>query len=382
MTDKPSDFLDLFDLPLSTDKVPAPPAAPKSADEQASATTHESFRPSMFDGVLDDLMVREPHAQTEGRVSETAVLVEPEPVIEPEPLVWDPEPEAELESEVVEPETDGPAMGEASAQIAEPVEDEHPADIETDENEFWPGEETPATTEAHDVEDVEAVEASTVYGKLEEQGANDPNQTREDDMDALVADVQASPNPEQCVVLVHSPQDKAQMEERLGDTPAQVNVVRPAATKSRMPLLAGVGVVLLAAGAIGWWTLSSNKESFEPTVATAPTATVDAPQAIAEPVPEVQAPASPQPLLVNPADLVVDVVQPTPQSEPTPPQVSEPEPVPKAAPAPTVAKATPAPAPTPKPKAKPAPKPEAKPIPEKSWQDDALNQLDELEKRL
>jgi len=262
------------------------------------------------------------------------------------------------------------------------------ADTDT-ENEFWPGEETPAEPD----DEGRASEADGIFVNLEERGSLDPNQTREDAMDALVADVQAIPNPEQCVVLAHSPEDKAQLEECLGDTPAQVNVVRPAVTKSRMPLLVGVGVALLAAGAIGWWTLSSNKESAEPTVAAptyaSPGQANEAQVASASPTPPavdvpstpiVPAPASPQPVLVNPADLVADVVQLTPRTvQPTPP-VDEPEP--KAAPAPVVAKAAPAPVAVPKPKAKPASKPAPTPAPEKSWQDDALNQLDELEKRL
>lgn len=373
MNDKSTDFLDLFELPASKDERPAPPVAPKPVDQPVGNATPEPTRPSMFDGVLDDLKVPE-QPDAEGRASEAAATVEPDPVIEPEPPVWDPKPVVELESEVVEPETDGPAMEETAPQIDDPVEDEHPADVEADENEFWPGEQTPAN-------ETQAVEAATVYEQLEERRALDPYPSHDEAMSALVAEVQASPEPEQHVVLVHSLEDKKELEERLADSPAEVRVVQPA-VKSRTPLLVGVGAAILALGAIGWWTLSSNKESSEPTVATAPTATVDAPQAIAEPVPEVQAPASPQPVLVNPADLVADVVQPTPQSEPAPPQVSEPEPEPKAAPAPTVAKATPAPAPTPKPKAKLSPKPEPKPAPVKSWQDDALNQLDELEKRL
>lgn len=388
MNDKSTDFLDLFELPASKDERPAPPVAPKPVDQPVGNAIPEPTRPSMFDGVLDDLRVPE-QPNVEGRASEAhAVPAEPEQVIEPEPTAWEPVPAAEY-AEPVEEKT--------SVEVFVPEDEVAPAQAEPDvqaeadtENEFWPNEETPAEPAEGRVS-----EADGIFANLEEQGAIDPYQTREDAMDALVADVQASPNPEQCVVLVHSPEDKAQLEERLGDTPAQVNVVRPAATKSRMPLMVGVGVVLLAAGAIGWWTLSSNRESAEPTVA-APIIAIPgqakesqvasvppAPPAVDVPsTPIVPSPASPQPVLLNPADLVEDVVKPTPQHEPAPPQVSEPEPEPKAAPAPTVAKATPAPAPTAKPKAKPAPKPEAKPVPEKSWQDDALNQLDELEKRL
>lgn len=388
MTDKPSDFLDLFDLPASKDEVQAPPVAPKPVDQPVGNAIPELTRPSMFDGVLDDLRVpAQPDA--EGRASEAhAVPAEPEQVIEPEPTAWEPvsaaeyaEPVEEITSvEVFDPEAEvAPAQAEPDVQ----------AEADT-ENEFWPGEETPAEPAEGRVR-----EADGIFANLEEQGAIDPHQTREDAMDALVADVQASPNPEQSVVLVHSPEDKAQLEERLGDTPAQVNVVRHAATKSRMPLLVGVGVVLLAAGAIGWWTLSSNRESAEPTVAAPiiaiPGQAKEAQVASAPPAqpavdvpstPIVPAPASPQPVLVNPADLVADVVKSTPQPEPAPPQVSETEPEPKAAPAPVVAKQTPAPTPKPKPKAKPASNPAPTPLPEKSWQDDALYQLDELEKRL
>lgn len=388
MNDKSTDFLDLFDLPASKDEVQAPPVAPKPVDQPVGNAIPEPTRPSMFDGVLDDLRVPE-QPDAEGRASEAhAVPAEPEQVIEPEPTAWEPVPAAEY-AEPVEEKT--------SVEVFDPEDEVAPAQVEPDvqaeadtENEFWPSEETPAEPAEGRVS-----EADGIFANLEEQGAIDPYLTREDAMDALVADVQASPHPERCVVLVHSPEDKAQLEERLGDTPAQVNVVRPAATKSRMPLLVGVGVVLLAAGAIGWWTLSSNRESAEPTVAAPiiaiPSQAKEAQVASAPPAPPVvdvpstpivPAPASPQPVLVNPADLVADVVQPTPQSEPAPPQVSEPEPEPKAAPAPVVAKQTPAPTPKPKPKAGPASKPAPTPSPEKSWQDDALNQLDELEKRL
>src|SRR5690606_30513174 len=126
-----------------------------------------------------------------------------------------------------------------SVRVFDPEDEVAPTQAEPDvqaeadtENEFWPSEETPAEPAEGYVR-----EADGILANLEEQGAIDPYQTREDAMDALVADVQASPHPEQSVVLVHSPEDKAQLEKRLGDTPAQVNVVRPAATKSRMPLL-------------------------------------------------------------------------------------------------------------------------------------------------
>jgi len=388
MTDKPSDFLDLFDLPASKDEVQASPVAPKPVDQPVGNAISEPTRPSMFDGVLDDLRVPE-QPDAEDLASEAhAVPAEPEQVIEPEPTAWEPVPAAEY-AEPVEEIT--------SVRVFDPEDEVAPTQAEPDvqaeadtENEFWPSEETPAEPAEGYVR-----EADGILANLEEQGAIDPYQTREDAMDALVADVQASPHPEQSVVLVHSPEDKAQLEKRLGDTPAQVNVVRPAATKSRMPLLVGVGVIFLAAGAIGWWTLSSKRESAEPTVAAPiiaiPGQAKEAQVASAPPTPPevdvpstpiVPSPASTQPVLLNPADLVEDVIQPTPPPKPAPPQVSEPEPEPKAAPAHVVAKQTPAPAPTAKPKAKQSPKPEAKPVPEKSWQDDALNQLDELEKRL
>ncbi|WP_140722399.1 hypothetical protein [Pseudomonas sp. Hp2] len=385
MNDKYTDFLDLFELPASKDEKPAPPGAPKPVDEPVGSAIPEPTRPSMFDGVLDDLRGPE-QPDAEGRAGEAhAVPSEPEQVIEPEPTAWEPVPA----------EYAGPVEEKTAVEVFDPEDEAAPAQADPDvqseadtENEFWPGEETP-------VEPAEgrAREADGIVVNMEEQGAIDPYQTREDAMDALVADVQASPNPKQCVVLAHSPEDKAQLEERLGDTPAQVDVVRPAVTKSRMPLLVGVGVALLAAGAIGWWTLSSNKESAEPTVAAptnaSPGPANDAQVASAPPAPPavdvsstpiVPAPASPQPVQVDPADLVADVVQPTPKPvQPTPP-VDEPEP--KAAPAPVVAKAASAPVAVPKPKAKPASKPAPTPAPEKSWQDDALNQLDELEKRL
>ena len=153
---------------------------------------------------------------------------------------------------------------------------------------------------------------------------------------------------------------------------SQVPATVPAlnAPRSRLPVYVGAGVGLLVIGTIAWWTLSSNKESTTPVTDTS----------LAQPVPATPDPVpvdpSTEPVAPMPAAIVDDImgrntVEEAPVEAPTP----QPTPIP-------VVVAAPAPTPKPvanKPKAKEKPAP--KPV-EKSWQDDALDQLDNLEKRL
>lgn len=356
MTNKPSDFLDLFDLPEPTPE--AQPEHVATPDPQPIApVVAETQTTTMFDGLLDDLIapVHEPveaSADPEPAMEEVEAQDEPDVIVEDEPAglpIPTPEPEPEF---VPDP-----------GLAPEPVEDaeEEAADSE---NEFWPGIGEPSEALA---------EPDPIFAQLEERGAIDPYQSREEALDAVVADAQPSSD-EPKTILVHNAEDKALLKDRLAGTSVDVRMVVPAApTKSRAPLLVGVGVAVLALGAIGWWTLTSYKESPAPApvVATEP---VPAP-AVVEPVESgapVQEPASPEPVLINPADLVSDVIQPAPV----------PAPVEEAKPEPATAREVDKVAPAPAPKPKPTPKPEPKPAPVKSWQDDALNQLDEFEKRL
>lgn len=333
MTDN---FLDLFQ--------PEPPTNPKGGTPPvATPVPAPALAPaepvaSMFDGVLDELVFPE---QPGVDVPALPEQIEPEP----DPHDWEPAPEKETAPELVA--TDEP----------EPIEDE-------------------VATPLAKVE----TETASVLEQFERRGAIDPFQSQDEALDSLVAEIRASPEPEQRLALVHRPEDKARLKERLGDTPTDVRVVKPATTprKSRAPLLVGVGVAVLALGSIGWWTLSSNKESPEPAVSTVESAVQPA---VAEPsTPEFQIPTTPEPVVISPADLVADVIQTTP--EPAPVQPEPPVAESEAEPAPVIAKPAPVQPSAPKPKAKLAtPKPQPKPA-EKSWQDDALDQLDNLEKRL
>lgn len=153
--------------------------------------------------------------------------------------------------------------------------------------------------------------------------------------------------------------------------PATAPVAHP--PRSRLPVLVGAGVGLLIIGTIAWWSLSSNKESTTPVADTR----------LTQPVPattdRVTVAPSTEPVAPMPAAIVDDImgtnkVEETPVEKP-PATAPEPAVVPESKPEPKpVAK---------KPKAteKPAPKPQPMPA-EKSWQDDALDQLDNLEKRL
>lgn len=358
MTNKPSDFLDLFDLPEPTPEAQPEPVATPEPQPIAPVVAEEQTT-TMFDGLLDDLITPDP------------VLVQVSASPEPEPVAEEVEaqalPDVEGENEPADlpiptPEPE-PEFVPDPMQETEPVEaaEEEAADPE---NEFWPGIEESSEALA---------EPDPIFAQLEERGAIDPYQAREEALDAVVADARASSD-EPKTILVHNAEDKALLEDRLAGTSTDVRMVVPAApTKSRAPLLVGVGIAVLALGAIGWWTLISYKESPVPApiVATAP---VPAPAVVesVESVAPAQEPTSPEPVLVNPADLVADVVQHTPV----------PIPAEEATPVPAPAREVDKVAPAPKPKAKPSPKPEPKPAPVKSWQDDALNQLDELEKRL
>ncbi|RZI84731.1 MAG: hypothetical protein EOP38_08005 [Rubrivivax sp.] len=333
MTDN---FLDLFQPEPSTNPKGAPELAATPVPAPALAPAEPAA--SMFDGVMDDLVLPE---QPGVDVPSLPEPIEPEP----EPQVGEPEPKMETAPELVAIDEPEPIDNEVVTPQAE---------VETD--------------------------SATVFEQFERRGAIDPFQSQDEALDSLVAEIRASPEPEKRLVLVHRPEDKARLKERLGDTPTDVRVVTTATTprKSRAPLLVGVGVAVLALGSIGWWTLSSNKESPEPAVSTVEPA---AQPAVAEPsTPEFQVPTTSEPVVINPADLVADVIQTTP--EPAPVQPEPPVAEPEVAPAPVIAKTAPVQPSAPKPKAKPAtPKPQPKPD-EKSWQDDALDQLDNLEKRL
>ena len=154
--------------------------------------------------------------------------------------------------------------------------------------------------------------------------------------------------------------------------PATVQTPNP--PRPRLPIYVGAGVGLLVIGAIVWWSLSSNKESTTPVAGAT----------LAQPVPATPDPVpvapSIEPVAPMPAAIVDDIMgtntveeapieEPPPKATPKPVVVAEPVPTPKLV-------AT-------KPKAveKPTPKQQPKPA-QKSWQDDALDQLDNLEKRL
>lgn len=154
--------------------------------------------------------------------------------------------------------------------------------------------------------------------------------------------------------------------------PATVQAAKPPGP--RLQVLVGAGVGLLVIGAIAWWTLSSNKESTTPVADTRHAQPVPA-----NPDPVPVAPST-EPVVPVPAAIVDDNMGTntreeahieTPSAQPAPEPAVVPEPTPEPKPVTTKRKAT----------GKPAPKSQPKPA-EKSWQDDALDQLDNLEKRL
>lgn len=346
MTNKPSDFLDLFDLPEPTPEQVATtdpqPVAPIAAGPQDT---------SLFDSLLDDLIAPFPEP-VEASEDQEPVDEEGEEQDEPFDL-----PESDEAGPAPEPEfVPDPFQGDQSDEDA--VEEG-----KTPDNDFWPG-----------TEDLPSEATADAGAILEERGSIKVFQSHDEAVDALVADAAVSVD-EPRTILVHTAEDKALLKERLAETPHDVRMVVPAdPPKSRTPLLVGVVVGVMTLGAIGWWTLSSNKESHNPTqvVATAPSPAPVKVESIEPAAAVAKAPVTHEPVLINPADIVADLDDPTPDT------ASE-ETRHESAPAPVHAAQR---APAPKPKAKPAPKPEPKPAPAMTWQDDALDQLDNLEKRL
>lgn len=350
MTNKPSDFLDLFDLPEpTTEQVATPdpqPVAPIAIDLQDT---------SLFDGLLDDLNAPFP-APVEASEDQEPVDEEVEEQDEPFDL-----PESDEPGPAPEPEfVPDPFQGDQSDEDA--VEEGYAPD-----NDFWPW-----------TEDLPSEATADAGAILEERGSIEVFQSHDEAVDALVADAAVSVD-EPRTILVHTAEDKALLKERLAETPQDVRLVVPAdPPKSLTPLLVGAVVGVLAIGAIGWWTLSSNKESRDPTpvVATAPSPAPVKVEPIEPATAVAQAPVTHEPVLINPADIVANLDDPTPDTAPIEEARSE------SAPAPALAKGTAQRTSASKPKAKHTPKPEPKPAPAMTWQDDALDQLDNLEKRL
>lgn len=297
--------------------------APKPAQAPAPV---EEVKPSMFDGVLDEFEV-----QAEEDLEQVTTEVEA-----PE--------EAQPESEV-----DDPAIGydwTVNAPMAMPL--------------------TFAVAEPEDRDRLLDAHRSVVE-RLVEHGEREPAQDRAEAVDHLVQDWHASPEPvEQRMVLVHSLEDRSAVLNALPATvPASaVRVVKP--RRSRRPLWIGVAVAILAiGGAVAW--IHTNKES-------APTVVVEAPVQ----APKVEAPPAPAPIVMAPPVIeppkveTAVVVEPVPEPAKVEPVVM-PDPVPvKSEPKPVAKKPA---------QKKPAPKP-AQEAPAKTWQDDAMDKLDDLEKRL
>ena len=128
------------------------------------------------------------------------------------------------------------------------------------------------------------------------------------------------------------------------------------------------GAVLVVAGVGAFW-LSRDPAPVAPPVAVAPVKPTPAP-VVVEPAPEPVV-VEPTPVVVEPAPVVPEPAQPEPAPEPS----SKESPAKPTAPVAQDSKPKPRPAKKPTPAPKPA-------EPEKTWQDDALDQLDDLEKRL
>lgn len=304
---------------------PDPPAKPKATPEPAAANVPvvavipEEPDTSMFDGLLDE--PEQPMPVTEPE------YVAPEVVDVPEPPAMeevDPAPvaiaEVEVPSEFLALEAD-----EVSQSVIDPVVEE---------------------------EDVDQEKPVIGYD--------------------LVVDAPMSLS----VVLADARTEEDLEAHREAVATTQVPATAPVAhpPRSRLPVFVGAGVGLLIIGAVAWWTLSSNKESTTHVADTRPAQPVSA---TPDPVPVVPSTTHVAPM---PAAIVDDIMgtntveeapveAPTPQPAPEPAVVPEPTPAPKSV------------ATKPKVKEKPAPMPQTKPA-EKSWQDDALDQLDNLEKRL
>lgn len=291
----------------------------------------EEAKPSMFDGVLDEFEVQATEAEQVDLEPEADQVEAPEEA-QPEPEVADP-------SIGYDMTMNAPMSISVVMAMAEPEDRDRLLD-------------------AHRY----AVE------RLEEHGEREPAQDRAEVVDHLVQDWHASPAPvEQRMVLVHTPEDRSAV---LNATvPAStVRVVKP--QHSRRPLWIGVGVAVLAiGGAVAW--IHTNKES-------APAVVVEAPVQ----APNVEAPPAPAPIVVAPPVIeppkveTVVVVEPVPESSKVEPEVT-PDPV-QSEPKPVAKKPA---------QKKPAPKAAKREVPAqeapaKTWQDDAMDKLDDLEKRL
>lgn len=208
----------------------------------------------------------------------------------------------------------------------------------------------------------------TIIEHLLERGEREPVQDPPEALAHLERDWHASPAPvEQRMVLVHTPEDRSAVLNALPATvPASaVRVVKP--ERSRRPLWIGAGLAVFAiGGAVAW--LHTNKESTRAVVVETPVQ-----------APKVEAPApipAPSPVAVEPRVIeqpvkVEPVVEPVKEESVAVAQVEpakvEPKPAPKKS--------------STKPKTMPAPA--KKPAtPEPTWQDDAMDKLDALEKRL
>ncbi|WP_146260315.1 hypothetical protein [Stenotrophomonas maltophilia] len=318
MTDN---FLDLFQ--------PDPPAKPKATPEPVAAPAPvvavipDEPDTSLFDGLLDDPEQPKP-------VSEPEYLA-PEVVDVPETKAM----EDLVPAPVATEEDEDPSQG----LTPEPVEVFQPV-IDTVVDEQEPVEEEDPGI-SHDVVLAAPMSLPVVLAVADDSSRQDIHEAHLEAVDSsLVPAIVPAPNP----------------------------------PRSRLPVFVGAGVGLLVIGTIAWWSLSSNKESTTPV---ADTRHVQPVAATPNPTPVVP---STEPVAPMPAAIVDDImgtntVKEAPIETPPPPPVPEPAVVPEPTPAPKPV------ATKPKATEKSAPKPQAKPA-EKSWQDDALDQLENLEKRL
>lgn len=300
--------------------------APKPAPAPAPV---EEAKPSMFDGVLDEFEVQAREAEE----------------LEPEADQVEAPEEAQPKPEVADPAIGYNMTMNAPMSISVVMAMAEPEDRDR-------------VLDAH----------RSAFERLVEHGEREPAQDRAEALDHLVQDWHASPEPvEQRMVLVSTPEDRTAVLNALPATvPASaVRVVKP--RRSRRPLWIGVGVAVLAiGGAVAW--IHTNKESAPAVVVETPVQApkIEAPQA---PAPVVAAP----PVIEPPKIETAVVVEPVPAPAKVEPEVT-PDPVPVKSEPKSVAK-KPA-------QKKPAPKPPKQEAPAKTWQDDAMDKLDDLEKRL
>lgn len=261
---------------------------------------------------------------------------EPAPVVTPEPEQAAQEPEADRAVEPDQTTEDTSAFAALVNAQLDQVDEE----LETDDTDSEPKAVDPEVEH----EPVQDPDAPTPYG----------GEPAELDCDTVPPVAEAVP--------VDLPEPEAIV--AVDDTASQSPVELPASrvAPSRLPLLVGGALLVVAIGGVAWWTLSSKESAVPP----APVVSAPVPEVV-EPAPVIAPQPTPQPVAVEPAPVPVAVVAPEPK-----PVASEP--VPKAA----QPKATPKPAG--KKVAKPAPKPQPEPAP--NWQDNAMDQLDALEKRL